>query len=36
MAMKRPAVTDLNAVVDNTNKFYASEEKKKNKNKNKR
>ena len=36
MAMKRPAVTDLNAVVDNTNRFYASEEKKKNKNKNKR
>ena len=33
MAMKRPAVTDLNAVVENANKFYASEEKKKNKRK---
>ena len=33
LAMKRPAVTDLNAVVDNANKFYASEEKKKNKRK---
>jgi prolipoprotein diacylglyceryltransferase len=32
-AMKRPAVTDLNAVVDNANRFYAAEEKKKKNNK---
>ena len=31
IAMKRPAVTDVNAVVDNAKRFYASEQKKKNK-----
>ena len=29
IAMKRPAVADVNAVVDNAKRFYASEEKKK-------
>lgn len=30
-AMMRPAVTDINAVVENANRYYASEEKKRNK-----
>ena len=31
IALKRPAVTDVNAVVSNANKFYANEQKKNNK-----